>query len=271
MQSWGKIFGFIIGLGLIGRLGILGLFLGIYLGSLFDNALGKITKEYKKKHQDTPWEKDFIQNTFALLGHIAKIDGPVNQKTIDYIEQIMKNQDFSKSQRTQAINAFSYGKSPSFHLEQNMNKLRYYFMFNPEDKEHLLHLVKQVAMQKKPMSLQKVHLINQIYARFGQNVFTEDQFHWNNWNHSQYRGQYHNQNTTTVHNNNNWAYQTLGVSKNDSFEEITKKFRKLRSQFHPDRIQSKNPKASDTEIKKAHEKTIELQKAYEIIKKTKKA
>ena len=125
------------------------------------------------------------------------------------------------------------------------------------------------------MSIQKIHLINQIYARFGRAVFSEEQFHWQNWNQNQYqnqyRGQYHQQQTSPPSQNLDWAYRTLGVSKVDSLDQITKSFRKRRSQNHPDRLQSKNPNASSQDIKKAHEKTIELQKAYEIIKKNKKS
>ena len=51
-------------------------------------------------------------------------------------------------------------------------------------------------------------------------------------------------------------YQTLGVSRDDSDEEIKKAYRKLAMKYHPD---------SNPDNKEAEEKYKTIQKAYEIL------
>ncbi|MEO6293695.1 MAG: DnaJ domain-containing protein, partial [Burkholderiaceae bacterium] len=53
-------------------------------------------------------------------------------------------------------------------------------------------------------------------------------------------------------------YETLGVPKNASDEEIKKAYRKLAMKHHPDRNQDDNAKASEAKFKEAKE-------AYEML------
>ena len=62
------------------------------------------------------------------------------------------------------------------------------------------------------------------------------------------------------------AYKILGVSKNSSEAEIKKAYRRLMSQHHPDKLVSKG--LPDEMIQLATEKTQEIRKAYDLIKKS---
>ena len=57
-------------------------------------------------------------------------------------------------------------------------------------------------------------------------------------------------------------YKILGVSKDASQKEIKKAYRKLAAQYHPDKVNH----LGDELKKVAHEKMIEIQKAYELLK-----
>ncbi|MCK5396380.1 MAG: co-chaperone DjlA, partial [Gammaproteobacteria bacterium] len=61
------------------------------------------------------------------------------------------------------------------------------------------------------------------------------------------------------------AYKILGVSKNSSEAEVKKAYRRLMSQHHPDKLVSKG--LPDEMIQLATEKTQEIRKAYDLIKK----
>ena len=62
------------------------------------------------------------------------------------------------------------------------------------------------------------------------------------------------------------AYKILGVSKGSSEAEIKKAYRRLMSQHHPDKLVSKG--LPDEMVALATEKTQEIRKAYDTIKKS---
>ena len=59
------------------------------------------------------------------------------------------------------------------------------------------------------------------------------------------------------------AYRILEASIQDSMAEITRKYRKLMLEYHPDKIQSKG--LPDGFIKYANDKVLEVKEAYELI------
>jgi len=62
-------------------------------------------------------------------------------------------------------------------------------------------------------------------------------------------------------------YSILGCDRNDSDEDIKKHYRKLVSDYHPDKIASKGLPEEFTKF--ANDKFREIQEAYEVIKKEK--
>lgn len=64
------------------------------------------------------------------------------------------------------------------------------------------------------------------------------------------------------------AYKILGVSQNDDMDTIKKAYRNLVKQYHPDIIKSQGK--DESYMKKATEKTQEINQAYEMIKEKRK-
>jgi len=62
------------------------------------------------------------------------------------------------------------------------------------------------------------------------------------------------------------AYKILGISKGSSEAEVKKAYRRLMSQHHPDKLVAKG--LPDEMIKLATEKTQEIRKAYDLVKKS---
>jgi DnaJ like chaperone protein len=63
----------------------------------------------------------------------------------------------------------------------------------------------------------------------------------------------------------NKYYAVLGCTSGDTNEQIKKQYRKLVSEYHPDKIISKG--LPDEFIKFANDKFNEIQEAYEAVKK----
>ena len=63
-------------------------------------------------------------------------------------------------------------------------------------------------------------------------------------------------------------YEILKVNQNASDTEIKKAYRRLMSQSHPDKLISQG--ATEDELEEATDKVQEIQRAYEIVSKSKK-
>ncbi len=64
------------------------------------------------------------------------------------------------------------------------------------------------------------------------------------------------------------AYQALGVTAQNSDKEIKRAYRKLISQYHPDKLIGQG--VPEDMIKKATERSKEIHAAYELIEKHRK-
>ena len=96
MKWTGKIIGFVIGL-MFGN--PLTVFLGVLIGHLFD--VGTFSRWFGLPggyNQHARTQEVFFNQTFRILGHIAKSDGRVSENEIRITEQIMR--DMNLSQRT---------------------------------------------------------------------------------------------------------------------------------------------------------------------------
>jgi DnaJ like chaperone protein len=79
---------------------------------------------------------------------------------------------------------------------------------------------------------------------------------------SQGRQQYNRQNSASALED---AYKALGVTKSNSDKEIKRAYRKLMSQYHPDKLIGQG--LPEDMIAQATEQAKEIQVAYDLIKK----
>lgn len=61
---------------------------------------------------------------FAVMGHVARADGPVRQPEIDAVERLMARLDLTREQRNAAIGLFRRGKDERYPLERALGRLR---------------------------------------------------------------------------------------------------------------------------------------------------
>ncbi|GAB6066819.1 co-chaperone DjlA [Methylothermus subterraneus] len=265
-KVFGGAFGFMVG-------GPVGALLGAALGHQFDRGMENVAFFPRL----TPGRQQRVQMAFftavfSVMGHLAKADGRVSEAEIDLARQIMDRMDLSPDLRELAIRLFREGKSPSFSLEAALDE------FCREVGRHspllrlFLEILLQAAYADGSLHPAEEALLLRICQRLAISrlefqalkAFTEAQLRFSRAG-SQYRsGSSHRQApsprpTPSLAD----AYAVLGVSPQASDAEVTRAYRRLISQHHPDKLVAKG--VPEEMVKIATEKTQRIRKAYEII------
>ena len=257
MSWWGKLAGGGIGLMLGGPLGgMLGAVLGHQVDKAKNNArLGPGSQEQA--------QAAFFTATFSVMGHIAKADGKVTQDEIQVAEQIFTHMKFNQEQRNAAIALFNKGKQDDFNLDEVLAQ----FKKECGRKITLIQMFMQIQLQaayadgtKDPA---EDKILKEICLALGYPVAMLSQLEAMLF--AQRRQYSDGANQTTSPSDIENAYKVIGVSKNDSDAEIKKAYRRLMNQHHPDKLTSKG--LPEEMIQIATDKSQEIQKAYQLIKK----
>ncbi len=261
MSWWGKLAGGGIGLVLGGPLGGM---LGAVLGHQVDKA-NKFKKGFDPDAKERA-QAAFFTATFSIMGHIAKADGQVTQQEIQVAEEIFNHMNFQPEQRKAAIELFNQGKQDDFNLHEVLAQ----FKQECGRKITLIQMFMQIQLQavyadgsKHP---QEDRILKEICAALGYPVAMLSQLEAmlfsQRQSYQEYAGQAPSQNDITN------AYSILGLDKNASDAEVKKAYRRLMSQHHPDKLISKG--LPEEMIQIATDKSKQIQKAYELVKDSRK-
>lgn len=259
MSWWGKLAGGGIGLILGGPLGGM---LGAVLGHQVDKA-----KNLKMGFDPNAQERvqaAFFTATFSVMGHIAKADGQVTQDEIKAAEKIFDHMNFQPEQRKAAIELFNKGKEDDFDLQ----KVLLQFKKECGRKITLIQMFMQIQLQavyadgdkhpQEELVLREIcDVLNYPAAMLSQleaMLFAQRNKH---------SGNVHQAPTQSDLTN---AYNVMGLKKGSSAAEVKKAYRRLMSQHHPDKLISKG--LPEEMIQVATDKSQQIQKAYELIKKS---
>lgn len=259
MSWWGKLAG-----------GGIGLMLGGPLGGMLGAVLGhQVDKAKKLKLGADPDAKEraqaaFFTATFSVMGHIAKADGQVTQQEIQVAEEIFNHMNFQPEQRKAAIELFNQGKQDDFSLQEVLAQ----FKQECGRKITLIQMFMQIQLQavyadgsKHP---QEDRILKEICSALGYPVAMLTQLEAMLFSQRQsYSGS--RQQTPTQSDITN-AYSILGLDKSASDAEVKKTYRRLMNQHHPDKLISKG--LPEEMIQIATDKSKQIQKAYELIKKS---
>jgi DnaJ like chaperone protein len=268
MHIWGKLIGGFFGFLLAGPLG---LFLGIFIGHLFDKGLAKNQNWFFSSMNSTTAQQVFFDSTFLVMGHIAKLDGRVSEAEIQAARAIMNRLGLNEAMRQKAIDLFNQGKQPSFDLEKTLKQLVETCHHNKVLLKLFVEIQMQSAFAEQPVSKEKEKVLQKIYHYLGfaplnfsffEHLFNFEQAFRQQSNQQQGYQQY--QSPRTRHQLNlRDAYAILGISEHATAPEIKKAYRKLMSQHHPDKLLAKG--LPEEMIKIATEKTQNIKAAYDRI------
>ena len=252
MAWWGTFIGGSLGFVFGGPLGAL---VGAVLGGNLDRGI-KIGDQADMGGQERV-QAAFFTTTFSVMGHIAKADGHVSALEISAAKNIMTQMQLSEPQRKAAIKFFDQGKSSDFPLEEVLHQ----FKQECHRRRNLIQMFVEIqistAMADGNVDASEKRILYTIGEILG---FSRSQIDhlFNIANGAQASA---TDNLTLTQ-----AYKILGVSKGSTEAEIKKAYRRLMSQHHPDKLVAKG--LPDEMLALATEKTQEIRKAYDTIKKS---
>ncbi len=252
-----RIFGVLAGFYLFGFLGAL---LGYFLGSVVDRfrAFGSVGMNPFSAPRR---QSIFLETVFISMGKLAKVDGHITEHEITHVEQFMLKLGMSSEHRLKAIALFKRGASQKFDLNPKLNEFIAICGYSSSLKQMLLVYLIIMGISDGQLNTAEVNLLRDIGQRLGYGEAAFEQLLDMVLNQTHFAdGQ-----TTMSANAVEDAYKALGVTQDSSDKEIKKAYRKLMSQYHPDKLMGQG--VPEEMISVATEQAKEVQIAYDLIKK----
>ena len=266
---WGKGIGAGFGFLMAGPIGAL---FGLLIGNFFDKGLNQhFTKPYwHYRVEKNPNVKSLFRKTlFAVLGHIAKIDGHVSTQSIRLAQLQMGQMGLSSKEQLDAQESFNYGKTPKFNLSIALGEL----YTKIKNRPYLLQLFIDIiytTVKSEGISTKKLHTLNTILRAMHfapiqeQNPFAD---YFSQFSSEQFKNSYRSSNSNNpppqANSSIEYAFMLLKIPPSANKAEVKRAYRKLMSQYHPDKSIAQG--MPEYKIKEANAMAQKISKAYEDI------
>jgi DnaJ like chaperone protein len=265
MGWWGKVFGGAFGFMAGGPIGAL---IGAVVGHKLDQGMARLGRADRAPAGLDARERvqtAFFTATFAVMGHLAKADGRVSPGEIQAAAGLMDRMALDAEHRRVAQDLFREGKAPGFPLDEVLDQLR----LETRGRRDLLRLFVAIQIQAAQADGEIGPEERRVLARIGQRLgfsrlevealeaMARAEAHFRQRSGAGARPPQHGPSLED-------AYAVLGVAPEADDATVTRAYRRLMSQHHPDKLVSKG--LPEEMIRLATEKTQEVKAAYERIR-----
>ena len=250
-----KLIGFIAGYYFFG---ILGALFGLFVGSLIDR-MRAYGSGGMNPLQNALRQTVFVETMFNSMGKLAKADGRVSEDEIAHVEVLIQKFGMTAEHRIQAIALFKRGTDPAFDIESTCARFMSVCGQTKHLRQVLLVYLIVMALADGHIHPAEEAVLVDIAARLGYDQATFRHLMDMVLNQSHFDG---GKPSTAAALDD--AYKALGVTKDNTDQEIKRAYRKLISQYHPDKLIGQG--LPEDMIAMATEQAKEIQLAHDLIK-----
>lgn len=205
----------------------------------------------------------FFETAFTLMGHVAKSDGRVSEQEVALTEQLMTRLGLTTTHRQEAIALFKRGAAPGFDVEAQLREFTMHCGSHANLRQMLMVFLFNTAIADGVISSEEHALLRRVAVTVG---FSEAQF-------AQLMRMFTAQEQFSGARPGAaprpdalvQAYAALGVETSASDREVKHAYRKLMSQYHPDKLIAEG--VPEDMVRIATERTQEIQNAWELVRK----
>lgn len=252
-----KLFGVIFGIYFGGFWGaLLGFFIGSFIDRSISYGLGGVNP-LSRAHR----ESVFLGTVFTLMGKIAKADGYISQNEISHVEQLFQKLGMTTKHRQRSIELFKNGAAANFDIKPTLNEFMKVCGHTNSLKQMLLVYLIVMALADGNLDPAEEELLLEIAQHLGYSQDAFRQILAMIINQTHFAG-----GKATTASGLEDAYKALGVTKENSDQEVKRAYRKLMSQYHPDKLMGQG--VPEDMIALATAQAQEVQLAYDLIKKS---
>lgn len=240
--------------------GIFGALIGYFAGSFIDRyraygagAINPLTSAHR--------QTVFLETLFTLMGKLAKADGHISQHEITHVEDFMQKMGMSSEHRQLAIALFKRGAMPDFDIGPKLNEFMTVCGHTHSLRHMLLVYLIVMALSDGRLDAAEEGILQDVAFHLGYDQVAFRQLLEMVSSQSHFAG-----GQTASPTALDDAYKALGVTRESSDQEIKRAYRKLMSQYHPDKLMGQG--LPDDMIAAATAQAQEVQTAYDLIKKS---
>ncbi|HLS81083.1 MAG TPA: co-chaperone DjlA [Steroidobacter sp.] len=260
-MNWqGKALGALIGTLAAGPVGAL---FGAFIGHLYDaqvDGAGRAGAESEPISAQRVQEA-YFRAVFQVMGRLAKADGRVSEQEIRAARAVMSELHLGERETRLAMELFRQGKSADFPLEETLQELRRVCQNRSDLRRMFVQIQLQAALWGESLNPAGRGVLARVCAALDVSPYElvqmEALLRMQRPSASPGAGR-------RSHEQIAQAYAVLGVSSEASDAEVTKAYRRLMNQNHPDKLHAKGLPESMMQL--AAEKTRRIREAYELLR-----
>lgn len=264
MGWYGKLIGAALG-AIIGR-GLLGAIVGFVIGHLYDS---RVAADRRARPGPRPGgappadlQAAFFRATFQVMGHVAKADGRVTEQEIDAARDAMRRFSLGEREMRRAIELYTEGKAADFPLEDVLGTLRAGTAGREDLRRLFVQIQLEAALRGGGLSSTVRGVFGRMCSALGVSTIEfaalEAMLRMRGYAGAGAASRPPSDRLAD-------AYQVLGVDAGAPDADVTLAYRRLVSQYHPDKLVANG--LPESMIEAAHERTRRILDAYEVVRK----